>query len=321
MRISVGSRLVRKSECVCAALKNPEGGLTRRIRHQQAAAAAAAAVGKGQVAGSSGGVQDELRKLKDEYVGAGGRDPSMLEAIRALETEITSSTAMRGSNPAHHAAHRAEATVNRATGNKGGTLLKEGTGNKGGTPPEEDPMQGLDAAIRRQEEENAKLEREVDRMMRAKGLEGGEGAAGKGGGHGVTPLMEEEDELRKLESLPKDSSLYQMRKKHLEEMLSLKYEAETLKQEAERDDLTRQVDAMKKEHERSEWIQTQQQQLLEVERELEKRQAEDPSSAEYSPEEGFVLYFDFVVGLPIRVQKQVQISYCFYQGGNPWTVF
>lgn len=34
-------------------------------------------------------------------------------------------------------------------------------------------------------------------MMRAKGLEGGEGAAGKGGGHGVTPLMEEEDELRK----------------------------------------------------------------------------------------------------------------------------
>ena len=30
--------------------------------------------------GGSGGVQDEIRKLREEYVSAGGRDPSMLEA-------------------------------------------------------------------------------------------------------------------------------------------------------------------------------------------------------------------------------------------------
>jgi len=41
---------------------------------------APAADQQGAAGGGSGGVQDEIRKLKEEYVAAGGRDPSMLEA-------------------------------------------------------------------------------------------------------------------------------------------------------------------------------------------------------------------------------------------------
>jgi hypothetical protein len=134
-----------------------------------------------------------------------------------------------------------------------------------------------------------------------------------------------------------------------------------------------QVEAMRKEHERAEWIQQQQQQLLEakyrkhlarerplnaMERELEKKQAEDPSLAVrpsfpgprcrrrrsqrsrcllrksgewcagaadargaqvYKPDLGFMIYFDFVTGLPTRVQRQVQVVYGFYQAENPRT--
>ena len=82
---------------------------------------------------------------------------------------------------------------------------------------------------------------------------------------------------------------------------------------------------MKKEHERRDWKFQQEQQLLEAKyRKHMARQKplnsldsqgkgkdEDPAIA-YSPEMGFVVYFDFVLGLPAKVQEQVQIVYGFF---------
>ena len=39
----------------------------------------------------------------------------------------------------------------------------------------------------------------------------------------------------------------------------------------------------------------------------------------YKPDLGFMIYFDFVTGLPTRVQRQVQVVYGFYQAENPRT--
>ena len=55
------------------------------------------------------------------------------------------------------------------------------------------------------------------------------------------PLTEEEEELRELERIPRDSQLYSLRKAHLQEMIGLKYEIQRLQQESQKDDLERQV--------------------------------------------------------------------------------
>lgn len=55
------------------------------------------------------------------------------------------------------------------------------------------------------------------------------------------PLMEEEEELRQLEMLPKSSAIYDMRKQHLKEVIEMKYKLQQLKQEAEKTELENQV--------------------------------------------------------------------------------
>ena len=63
-----------------------------------------------------------------------------------------------------------------------------------------------------------------------------------------------------LEANPKDSELYRLRKQHLKSMISLKYDIERLKQEQSKDEMEQQVEMMKKEHDRREWVLKQQQQ-------------------------------------------------------------
>jgi len=130
---------------------------------------------------------------------------------------------------------------------------------------------------------------------------------------------------RELESIPRNTALYQLRKQHLQEMIGLKYEIQRLEQESQKDDLERQVQAMKKEHAKRDWILQQQQQLLEAKyrkhmakenpiNKMPGKVNEEEEEEGYLPELGLGVYFDFVLNLPSRVQQQVQVVYGFYEG-------
>lgn len=130
-----------------------------------------------------------------------------------------------------------------------------------------------------------------------------------------------------MEKNPNDTDLYRLRKKHLKEMIALKYDIQRLQQETAKDELQQQVEMMKKEHERREWVLKQQQLLLEAkyrkhmarEKPFTNVSGQSDSSkpkdaADYSPEVGFHMYVDYVLGLPSRVNNQVQIVYGFFEG-------
>lgn len=155
-------------------------------------------------------------------------------------------------------------------------------------------------------------------------------AAGEPDPASLALTKEEEEELLQLERLPKNSELYRLRKKHLSEMLTLKYELERLKQESEKENLKKQVELMRKEQERREWKFQQEQQLLEAkyrkhiarERPVQmvqggKTQVDETLLEEYSAQMGLTVYFDFVLGLPTKVLDQVQMVYGFFSQGKP----
>jgi hypothetical protein len=100
-----------------------------------------------------------------------------------------------------------------------------------------------------------------------------------------------------------------------------------LQQETAKNELEQQVEMMKKEHERREWVLKQQQQLLEakyrkhmarekpfmnVGGQSENNKPKDNNY--YSPDVGFNMYVDYVLGLPSKVSNQVQVVYGFYEG-------
>jgi hypothetical protein len=110
-------------------------------------------------------------------------------------------------------------------------------------------------------------------------------------------------------------------------MISLKYSMQRLQQETAKNELEQQVEMMKKEHERREWVLKQQQQLLEakyrkhmarekpfmnVGGQSENNKPKDNNY--YSPDVGFNMYVDYVLGLPSKVSNQVQVVYGFYEG-------
>ena len=59
-------------------------------------------------------------------------------------------------------------------------------------------------------------------------------------------LSVEYEELMQMEKNPNDTDLYRLRKKHLKEMIALKYDIQRLQQETAKDELQQQVEMMKK---------------------------------------------------------------------------
>ena len=214
------------------------------------------------------GVREEIARLRAEYAAQGGRDPAVLGAISALEADLTARAAppyapqqpgfpgyppppppygqpvpfgLSLAYPAPYGYPPSAAPAAPAAG-------WSGQGLGGGAVSH---LHSLDAAIRQQEEEAARLERElqalqagaaapdpalaalVDKVEQIAGARGAEGAApgvdapagdaagaageSKGTGRagragGAGPLDEAEEELRALEALPRDGALYSMRK-------------------------------------------------------------------------------------------------------------
>ena len=303
---------------------------------------------------------DEIQSLKHDYMSRGGKDSALLEAISALErqTLIPQARSWAGGGGMQDVAHMAGASAVQAVYSQEWNGRGGGPGMFGGPLGGHTPMANMqfsnsmtDYKMRSMQEEMARMdaaiqERERDARHLASQLHnaGGEKSQASHNKAPLTPhsptvrsqhataqgrqLTEEEEELMEMEANPKDTELYRLRKKHLKEMISLKYSMQRLQQETAKDELEQQVEMMKKEHERREWVLKQQQQLLEAK--YRKHMAREkpftnvdggqtegnkPKDAnDYSPDVGFNMYVDYVLGLPSKVNNQIQVVYGFYEG-------
>jgi len=305
-------------------------------------------------------LQDEIQALKHDYLSRGGKDSSLLEAIAALERHALQPPvrAAGGMSGMPHVAHMAGArAVEAVYSNQWSVAPVDMSGmpmsnmySRQGMPAElpadlsdnkmrsmQEEMARMDAAIAIRQQDQKRLEKQLQHVddhhayALPKSVIGEDQRSTRGSSrrevHG-RQLTEEEEELMDMEAHPKDSELYRLRKQHLKNMISLKYDMQRLQQETAKDELEQQVEMMKKEHERREWVLKQQQQLLEAK--YRKHMArEKPFSqvdggqtegkrpkdvSEYSPDVGLHLYVDYVLGLPSKVNNQVQFVYGFYEG-------
>ena len=303
---------------------------------------------------------DEINALKHDYVSRGGSDSSLLEAIAALERQVLVPSHGRiGGNggfqdAAQMAGSRAVHAVysNQWPGAPGPGVkyhsreaygVPHGAGYSAPPPMHSDfsRMQEEMARIDREIEERAREAKKLQQQLQqesshetsrpARVADRSESASTLGqtgvsmGGQG-NKLTEDEEELMQLEANPKDSELYRLRKQHLKSMISLKYDIERLKQEQSKDEMEQQVEMMKKEHDRREWVLKQQQQLLEAK--YRKHMAREKpflsvggdnsnkakEAGDYSADIGFNMYVDYILGLPSKVNNQVQVVYGFYEG-------
>eukprot|EP00736_Rhodelphis_marinus_P000725 Rmarinus@m.14722 len=124
------------------------------------------------------------------------------------------------------------------------------------------------------------------------------------------------DKVEKMKQLDPKSSLYGFEMTHLNDLNRLKREAEKMEEMARVEKLRRDVDAAKREMEREAWAEEQKRQLLEARYRKQIAQDQpmgsiDEAGGEYIPERGFVVYFDYILGLSERVGK-VQLAYAFY---------
>lgn len=302
---------------------------------------------------------DEIQQLKYDYMSRGGKDSSLLEAILALErqTFIPQSRAWAGAGGLHDVAHISGANAVQAVYSNqwsGVPSALGGPGMLGGGAPMPSPsyvhatsdfkmrsvqeeMARMDATIQERQYETKQLAQQLqlaqseDQRNRSGDVAQRSTPIGKDGKETTSvrgrQLTEEEEELMEMEANPKDTELYRLRKKHLQEMISLKYSMQRLQQETAKNELEQQVEMMKKEHERREWVLKQQQQLLEakyrkhmarekpfmnVGGQSENNKPKDNNY--YSPDVGFNMYVDYVLGLPSKVSNQVQVVYGFYEG-------
>ena len=298
---------------------------------------------------------DEVQLLKHDYMSRGGKDSALLEAILALERQAALPQARAWGGGMQDAAQMAAARAVQAvysnqwagpSGNYAGAAhpmsslppnLPMLSLNNHNMRSMQDEIAKLDAVIEERQRNNRQLAQQLqlDAPARSAALptkaidssaqpaRGGDTAASGPG----RQLSEEEEELMQMEKNPNDTDLYRLRKKHLKEMIALKYDIQRLQQETAKDELEQQVEMMKKEHERREWVLKQQQLLLEAkyrkhmarEKPFTNVSGQSDSSkpkdaADYSPEVGFHMYVDYVLGLPSRVNNQVQIVYGFFEG-------
>jgi hypothetical protein len=298
---------------------------------------------------------DEVQLLKHDYMSRGGKDSALLEAILALERQAVLPQARAWGGGMQDAAQMAGARAVQAVYSNqwaGPPGNYAGAAHPLSSLPPNLPMLSLnDHNMRSMQDEIAKLdavieERQRNNMQLAQQLQldapgrsaalptkaiGSSAQPARGGDTAASgpgrQLSEEEEELMQMEKNPNDTDLYRLRKKHLKEMIALKYDIQRLQQETAKDELQQQVEMMKKEHERREWVLKQQQLLLEAkyrkhmarEKPFTNVSGQSDSSkpkdaADYSPEVGFHMYVDYVLGLPSRVNNQVQIVYGFFEG-------
>ena len=291
---------------------------------------------------------NEIQSLKYDYLSRGGKDSALLEAISALERQALipprrlggmQTAAHIGGSQAVQAVYSQQAS---APPNSLGVYGGDGMLNNmhpsslqgGHKIPQsiQDELTRMDAIIEERKREATRLQLLLDSSRHSAPEQDQSGArvesdhdapaVSKQGGH----LTEEEQELKEMEANPKDTELYRLRKHHLKTMISLKYDIQRMQQENMKDEMEQQVELMKKEHQRREWVLKQQQQLLEAK--YRKHMAREKPLANvagqvesqgkdesyYSPDVGFSMYLDYVLGLPSKVNNQVQIVYGFYEG-------
>jgi hypothetical protein len=319
----------------------------------------------GQRGGEGGGIEAEIQSLKNDYVRRGGRDSSILEAIVALEQQARS--IQHGQTATGFAARGGGGGgVGDAQGGGGGGgahgggglgprhlsslardhLLSAARGARvegrwGGDERLKKEIEAADEELGKKKLENASLLAQLRHVTtsvdyQAAALNGASGSGregtGRGGEEGSSRIPEEE-ELRNMELNPQDTAVYRLRKKHLIEMVTIKYDLQLMRQTAEKEQVEAEVELLKKEGVRREWLLNQQEQLLHAKyrkhmaREnptaiLSLGQASSSSSssafATYNPDMGLAFYLDFVIGIPSHV-TQVQIVYSFYEGSTPKT--
>ena len=299
------------------------------------------------------GLEEEIEHIKRDYVSKGGSDMEILRAIATLQeqargmpgcpvgaptTTVLPPVSRVGASPL------GAGLAGSRTGQSGGI------GIGGGIGPGEHSLQAelnrLDAALSAKQHEHGLLARQLAAQP-ADANQSPPGTLGPGetiqasstrkiaslnathpapGVERRGALTAEEEELREMERNPKDTDLFRLRKKHLVEMVKIKYDLELMRQTAAKENAESEVEILKKEGVRREWLAEQDQQLLQAK--YRKHMAkEKPLAAlsdgnenmnEYSPDLGLVLYVDFVQGLPAKVSN-IQVVYGFYQGSTAKT--
>jgi len=258
-------------------------------------------------------LQEEIRQLRNEYLLQGGRNQSLLEAIEALEREAALAQ-LPSSRPSHPPVRTSSV----------GQGAQRGDERVPAWFSEE--MSKFEQYIQERKAENMKLKAQLEHVSGRSAL-ATDRTERKDEVSFRIPLMEEEEELRQLEMLPKSSAIYDMRKQHLKEVIEMKYKLQQLKQEAEKTELENQIEEQRKEHERRKWVLMQQQQLLEAkyrkhfarENPIESLGGKEAQSEAYNFEAGFAVFFDYILGLPTKVNNQVQVVFGFYLGQEPKT--
>eukprot|EP00397_Hematodinium_sp_SG-2012_P000867 GEMP01000868.1.p1 GENE.GEMP01000868.1~~GEMP01000868.1.p1 ORF type:complete len:1386 (+),score=329.34 GEMP01000868.1:922-5079(+) len=137
---------------------------------------------------------------------------------------------------------------------------------------------------------------------------------------------QERDSLISLNNFPAESEMYTMKMEHALEMMKLRSEIEKTMHMKKLDELRSQRDKWldKKETDKKKvtWLEEQKRSLLETE--VKKRLAAQGALKEdllldmdlhYDPQMGMVLYWDFILGVPLRF-TQCRIAYAFYDGAT-----
>eukprot|EP00960_Hanusia_phi_P023251 686899-Hanusia_phi.AAC.1 len=272
-------------------------------------------------------LQEEIRQLRSEYLQQGGRNQALLEAIQGLEREtLLAQDSLKTSLPLRSFSYDQPP---RAGSEEIPAWFSE-------------EMSKLERYIQERKAENLQLKAQLESLSAAPAY-ATERSDRREDVSFKLPLMEEEEELRQLELLPKNSAIYEMRKQHLKDVIEMKYKLQQLKQEAEKTELENQVcrsaegwiesdavmqiEEQRKEHERRKWVLLQQQQLLEAkyrkhfarENPIESLAGKEVQSESYNFEAGFAVFFDYILGLPSKVNEQVQVVFGFYLGQEPKT--
>ena len=138
--------------------------------------------------------------------------------------------------------------------------------------------------------------------------------------------QQEEEMMRGLESLPKDSELYNMRMEHARQMVTLRCEIEKTMQERTLEELKQERERVAMQRARAaqqdKWAQEQKRALLEseVRRRLAaqgalKTEMLEENKLKYEPSSGFYIYWDFVSDIPMRFTS-CRLVYAFYDGAT-----
>ncbi|CAG9315098.1 unnamed protein product [Blepharisma stoltei] len=131
-------------------------------------------------------------------------------------------------------------------------------------------------------------------------------------------LRQEQSDLKLLSALPKDSDLYQAKLEHYKEMSQIRMKMEAMLQELTMQrmkknfDLEMELEERKLQNER--WAEEQKRGLIAAKIQGNLTQNK-PIAADYSPETGFFICWDYAVGIPRRY-KECQIAYGLYERGE-----